>query len=96
MTGNYTEEMDAVKKDLKTLKADLSKLTESVSSDAKANARDLRDKTAQKFDEAKSSAVKAGTESRNKAEQAIKDNPIVGVVATAVLGLIAGALLTRR
>ncbi|QJB70285.1 DUF883 family protein [Parasphingorhabdus halotolerans] len=96
MTGNYTDEMGAVKTDLKILKDDLTKLTEKVSADAKTNARELRDKAAGKIEEARTTTVKKGAKGRAKAEKAIKENPLVGIAATAGIGLLVGAFLARR
>ncbi|MEL6875833.1 MAG: hypothetical protein AAGM33_10190 [Pseudomonadota bacterium] len=96
MTGNYTEELDVVKKDLKTLKTDLSKLTDTVSADVKSNAAEMRNRAASKVGEARENAVRAGTKGRHQAEKTIKDNPFLGIAATASVGLIIGALLARR
>jgi len=96
MTGNYSEEMGAVKSDLQTLKNDLATLTKSVKADAQANAMELRANAKTKFDEARANAIEAGTKGRKKARSTIKDNPIVSIAATAGLGLIVGALMARR
>lgn len=96
MTGNYSEEMGAVKSDLQSLKEDLATLTKSVKADAQANALELRANAKTKFDAARANAVEAGTKGRNKAQTTIKDNPIVSIAATAGLGLILGALMARR
>mgnify|MGYP003648363558 CR=1 FL=1 len=61
MTGNYSEEMGAVKSDLQTLKDDLATLTKSVKADAQANAMELRANARTKFDAARANAVEAGT-----------------------------------
>jgi ElaB/YqjD/DUF883 family membrane-anchored ribosome-binding protein len=91
MTGNYSEEMGAVKSDLQTLKEDLATLTKSVKADAQANALELRANAKTKFDAARANAMEAGTKGRAKAQTTIKDNPIVSIAATAGLGLILGA-----
>jgi len=96
MTGNYSEELGAVKSDLQTLKEDLATLTKSVKADAQANAKELRANARTKFDEARANAVEAGTKGRKKAQTTIQDNPIVSIAATAGLGLIIGALMARR
>lgn len=96
MTGNYSEEMGAVKSDLQTLKEDLATLTKSVKADAQANAKELRANARTKFDEARANAVEAGSKGRKKAQTTIQDNPIVSIAATAGLGLIIGALMARR
>lgn len=96
MTGNYSEEMGAVKSDLQTLKEDLATLTKSVKADAQANALELRANAKTKLDEARANAMEAGTKGRKKAQATIKDNPIVSIAATAGIGLIVGALMARR
>lgn len=96
MTGNYSEEMGAVKSDLQTLKDDLATLTKSVKADAQANALELRANAKTKLDAARANAVEAGTKGRKKAQATIQDNPIVSIAATAGLGLIIGALMARR
>ena len=96
MTGNYSEELVAVKSDLQTLKEDLATLTKSVKADARANAKELRANAMTKFDEARANAVEAGSKGRKKAQTTIQDNPIVSIAATAGLGLILGALMARR
>ncbi|MEH6790068.1 DUF883 family protein [Parasphingorhabdus sp.] len=96
MTGNYSEEMGAVKSDLQTLKEDLATLTKSVKADAQANALELRANAKTKFDAARSNAIEAGTKGRKKARTTIKENPIVSIAATAGLGLIVGAMMARR
>lgn len=96
MTGNYSEEMGAVKSDLQTLKTDLAKLTNSLKVDAQANASELRDNAKTKFKVAQNNAMEAGTKGRKKAQITINKNPIVSIAATAGLGLIVGALMARR
>ncbi len=96
MTGNYSEEMGAVKSDLQTLKEDLATLTKSVKADAQANALELRANAKTKFDAARANAVDAGTKGRKKAQVTIQDNPMVSIAATAGVGLIIGALMARR
>ncbi len=96
MTGNYSEELGAVKSDLQTLKEDLATLTKSVKADAQANAKELRANAKTRFDEARANAVEAGTKGRKKAQTTIQDNPIVSIAATAGLGLMIGALMARR
>jgi ElaB/YqjD/DUF883 family membrane-anchored ribosome-binding protein len=96
MTGNYSEELGAVKSDLQTLKADLATLTKSVKADAQANASELRANAKTKFDAARANAVDAGEKGRKKAQATIKENPIVSIAATAGLGLVVGALMARR
>ena len=96
MTGNYSEELGAVKSDLQTLKEDLATLTKSVKADAQANAKELRANAKTRFDEARDNAVEAGTKGRKKAQTTIQDNPIVSIAATAGLGLMIGALMARR
>ena len=96
MTGNYSEEMGAVKSDLQTLKDDLATLTKSVKADAQANASELRANAKTKFDAARANAVEAGTKGRRKAQTTFKKNPIVSIAATAGIGLIVGALMARR
>ncbi|WP_417622877.1 DUF883 family protein [Parasphingorhabdus sp.] len=96
MTGNYTEEMDAVRSDLQTLKNDLAKLTKSVKADAQASASELSANAKTKFKSARENAVDAGTKGRKKAQTTIRKNPIASIAATAGLGLIIGALSTRR
>jgi len=96
MTGNYSEEMGAVKSDLQTLRDDLATLTKSVKADAQANASELRANAKTKFDAARANAVEAGSKGREKAQTTFKDNPIVSIAATAGLGLIVGALMARR
>tara|TARA_R110000765_G_scaffold34346_2_gene77905 strand:- start:242 stop:532 length:291 start_codon:yes stop_codon:yes gene_type:complete len=96
MTGDYSEEMGAVKSDLLTLKSDLANLTKSVKADAQSNAAELRDNASIKLKAAQKNAMEAGTKGRNKAQQTIKENPIVSIAATAGLGLIVGALMARR
>tara|TARA_R110000824_G_scaffold111734_3_gene260431 strand:+ start:3814 stop:4104 length:291 start_codon:yes stop_codon:yes gene_type:complete len=96
MTGNYSEEMGAVKSDLQTLKADLATLTKSVKADAQANASELRANAKTKLKTARENAVDAGTKGREKARVTFKENPIVSIAATAGLGLIIGALMARR
>ncbi|PHR12617.1 MAG: hypothetical protein COA41_18980 [Sphingopyxis sp.] len=95
MTGNYTEEMGAVKSDLQTLKEDLATLTKAVKEDAQANALELRANAKTKFDSARANAVEAGTKGRRKAQTTIQANPIVSIAATAGVGLIIGALMAR-
>ncbi len=96
MTGNYSEEMGAVKSDLQTLKTDLAKLTNSLKIDAQANATELRDNAKTRFKAAQNNAMEAGTKGRKKAQVTIKKNPIVSIAATAGLGLIVGAMMARR
>ncbi len=96
MTGNYSEEMGAVKSDLQMLKEDLAKLTKSVKADAQANAMELRANAKTKFGEARENAVEASTKGRAKAQKTFRENPIVSIAATAGLGLILGAFMTRR
>ncbi|CAO1654962.1 DUF883 family protein [Parasphingorhabdus sp. NYA22] len=96
MTGNYSEEMGAVKSDLQTLKDDLATLTKSVKADAQANASELRANAKTKFDAARANAVEAGTKGRKKAQATFKDNPIVSIAAAAGIGLVVGALMARR
>jgi ElaB/YqjD/DUF883 family membrane-anchored ribosome-binding protein len=96
MTGDYSEEMGAVKSDLLTLKSDLANLTKSVKADAQSNAAELRDNASIKLKAAQKNAMEAGAKGRNKAQQTIKENPIVSIAATAGLGLIVGALMARR
>jgi|TARA_R110002126_G_scaffold44671_10_gene127195 ElaB/YqjD/DUF883 family membrane-anchored ribosome-binding protein len=96
MTGNYSEEMGAVKSDLQTLKQDLATLTKSVKADAQANAMELRANAKTKFEEARANAVEVSTKGRRKAQSTIQENPIVSIAATAGLGLILGALMARR
>ncbi|VWX59847.1 DUF883 family protein [Sphingorhabdus sp. 109] len=96
MTGNYSEEMGAVKSDLQTLKEDLASLTRSVKADAKANASELRANAKTKFDAARANAVEAGTKGRAKAQTTFQENPIVSIAATAGVGLLIGALMARR
>ena len=96
MTGNYSEELGAVKSDLQTLKEDLATLTKSVKADAQANAKELRANAKTRFDEARANAVEAGTKGRKRAQTTIQDNPIVSIAATAGLGLMIGALMARR
>ena len=96
MTGNYSEEMDAVKSDLVTLKSDLANLTKSVKADAQTNAAELRDNASIKLKAAQKNALEAGTKSKEKAQLTIKKSPIASIAATAGLGLIVGALMARR
>lgn len=96
MTGNYSEEMGAVKSDLQTLKDDLAILTKTVKADAQANALELRNNAKTKFDAARANAVEAGTKGRKKARSTVKENPMISIAATAGLGLIVGAMMARR
>lgn len=96
MSGNYTEELGAVKKDLNSLKQDFSNLVKSVTSDAKDNAAELRASAERKAEEAKVSAVDAGTKGKAKASKAVRENPVSTLLVTAGLGLIAGALIARK
>tara|TARA_R110000824_G_scaffold25838_7_gene89579 strand:- start:9233 stop:9523 length:291 start_codon:yes stop_codon:yes gene_type:complete len=96
MTGNYSEEMGAVKSDLQTLKEDLATLTKSVKADAQANALEMRANAKTKLKAARENAVDAGTKGRDKARVTFKENPIVSIAATAGLGLLVGALMARK
>lgn len=96
MTGNYSEEMGAVKSDLQTLKDDLATLTKSVKADAQSNAAELRENATVKLKAAQKNAIEAGTKGREKARVTFKENPIVSIAATAGIGLIVGALMARR
>ena len=74
MTGNYSEEMGAVKSDLQTLKEDLATLTKSVKTDAQANASELRANAKTKLKAARENAMDAGTKGREKARVTFKEN----------------------
>lgn len=90
------DELGAVKADLVALKSDISALTKSVASSAQENASAFGETAKVKMKTAADKTKAVSLQSKEKAQETIKANPLKSIAATAGIGLIIGALMNRK
>lgn len=90
------DELGAVKADLIALKSDIAALTKSVASTAQDNASAFGASAKEKMVSAADKTKEVSGKSKAKAEETVKENPFISIAATAGLGLIIGALISRK
>ena len=89
---SYTDELEALKRDIAQLRADLARLTATLTEDAKSRGRQFRDAASENFEHLAASLKSSGNESIAAIEKRIEAHPITSLLIAAGVGYILGSL----
>lgn len=89
---NYTDEMDAIRKDVKALRNDLGKLVSALGTDLEAKGEDIKQAAREKINTVREKSK----DSLHQIEETIEENPMTSLMAALGIGVLIGVFLNRR
>lgn len=89
---NYTDEMNAIRSDVKALRSDLGKLISALGTDFEAKSDDIKQAAKEKMKMAR----KKGEDGLLHVERTVEENPMTSIMAALGIGFLIGAFLNRR